>query len=159
MKKTDLVKDVCKLFAARDPQAIVDLRAMLDAECVGHALTNPLLHATFLMTHPAGDRTIGELVDIMADVVKTCVRKRCSAGAYPIDMATDGTMTVLPDEPLVKTFGKHSIEQSMLNWGETRLGVSPRCANVNPLAFNVLVGPFVEQVESLERIKAADEQR
>lgn len=144
MNKKDTIGSVCQRFAAGDEQTMRAVQSALDRET--GVKTIPLLKPDFLLGHKVASRTIGELIDIMADAVKTAVSRTVSAGVYPVNMAADGTMTLVPDEPLVT-----SRLADLDNFGQTRLGVSISCQSTNPLGFQVSVGPFFELRDSIRR--------
>lgn len=144
MNKQLTVKEVCERFQHGDKKAMRQLQRALD-EATG-VKTIPLLQVKFLPQHDVSRRPIGELLDLMTDAVKTAVARKVSAGVYPIEIALDGTMTLPPDEVVVKFADKLDFS----NWGSNRLGVAVVCDYVRPLAFRVLVGPFFELTEAIK---------
>ena len=142
--KTHTIAHLCKRFSYNDQKAITRFQFALN-EAAGVS-TRPFIHAQFVRSHRIASSKTTDLIDIMADCVKTAMRKVSSASVHPIEIASDGTMTMQPDEPMVRTVASHLLS----NWGANRLGISVTCEHTNPLAFKVCVGPFFELLESVK---------
>ncbi len=132
------VQAVCWRTTSNNQKAMLAAQAALDS--ASGVRTRPMLNVKFLTNHPVATTKFGDLLDVMADCVKTAASKRCSVAVYPIEIASDGTMTMPPEETVVKAVNIRDLS----NFGKDRLGISVSRKRLNPPGFLVAVGPFFE---------------
>jgi hypothetical protein len=133
----------------KDPALMNAIQARLDKGAGVNTL--PFFHLDFLMAHTSADAPLNGLLDVMADVARTAIRRGVAIGTYPIGFQ-GGKFFMQGDEPTVKLTSGAGAADLFANWGATRLGIATLTITHGQGAggLQLLVGPWAELRRNME---------